>query len=89
MAAANQGFEMLDKIIDVFIDPLVMLIFSLATMLFFWGLVVFISQTDNAEARQTGMRHMIWGLAGMLIIVTAYGIVTIITSTLGIDLPSR
>ncbi len=89
MAGANQGFKMLDKIIDVFIDPLIMLLFALATMLFFWGLVVFISQTDNTEARQTGIRHMIWGIAGMLIIVTAYGIVMIITSTLGIDLPKR
>ena len=75
------------KIVNVIINPIIMLLFALATFFFMWGLVVFIAQPDNTEARKTGLSHMLWGFVGMLIIVSVYGILGLITGTLGIPLP--
>ena len=79
--------SLIDKIVQVIITPIVMLLFAAGTFLFMWGLVVFIFQADSPEARKTGMQHMLWGFVGMLIIITSYGIIHLITGTIGVSLP--
>ncbi len=83
----NTGQALMHKVVQVIINPIIMLLFASATFFFMWGLVVFISQSDSADARKTGISHMVWGFAGMLIIVTVYGIMSMITSTIGVPLP--
>lgn len=75
------------KIVEVIINPIIMLLFAAATFFFMWGLVAFMAQSDSTDARKTGLNHIIWGFVGMLIIVTVYGILGLITGTLGIPLP--
>ena len=36
---------------------------------------------DNEEARSTGIKHMIWGIIGMVIMLGVNGIKTIIQNT--------
>ena len=83
----NSGYALVDKLVTLIINPIIMLLFASATFLFMWGLVVFISQPDNTDARKTGLKHIVWGLAGMLIIVTVYGIMNLIANTIGVSLP--
>ena len=83
----NSGYALVDKMVSLIINPIIMLLFALATFFFMWGLVVFIAQPDNTEARKTGLNHMVWGFAGMLIIVTVYGIMTLVAGTIGVPLP--
>jgi len=75
------------KIVVGIINPIIMVLFALATFFFFWGLVVFMANSDNAEARKKGLSHLMWGFVGMLIIVSVYGIMSMITSFLGVSLP--
>lgn len=83
----NAGEALMHKIVQVIINPIIMLLFALATFFFMWGLVTFMAQSDNTEARKTGLNHMVWGFAGMLIIVTVYGILSLVTNTFGLPLP--
>ncbi len=83
----NAGQTLVSKMVTLIINPIIMLIFASATFLFMWGLVVFMAQSDNAEARKKGLNHMVWGFVGMLIIVTVYGIMTLIAGTIGVPLP--
>ena len=73
-----------DKITSAIIDPLVFLLFAAGFLFFLWGLMVFMWKSDSDEGRDTGKRHMIWGIFGMFIIVVAYGIISFIQNTLGV-----
>lgn len=79
----GQGF--LDIIISVFINPIVALIFSLGMLVFFWGLVEFMWKADSATAWETGGKHIMYGLVGMLIMVAVWGVIAMVTNTLGLQ----
>jgi hypothetical protein len=79
----GQGF--LDIIISVFINPIVALIFSMGMLLFFWGLVEFMWKADSATAWETGGKHIMYGLFGMLIMVAVWGVIAMVTNTLGLQ----
>lgn len=78
---------MLAKIQILIINPLIGLLFALALMFFLWGLMQFILNANNEEGRTAGKKHMIWGIAGMFIMVSAYAIIDILRNTFGLYRP--
>ena len=76
--------SVVDRITDAIIDPVVFLLFALGFLYFLWGITVFIWKADNEEARTTGIKHMLWGVIGMFIMVAALGITKIIEKTFGL-----
>lgn len=81
------GRAVMGKIVESIIDPLVLLIFSAGIFLFTWGLVVFLTNLESSEARQKGVQHMIWGILGVFIMATVFGVINIITDTFGLSIP--
>ena len=82
------GKEVMAKLVGLIIDPLVLLIFSAGVFLFTWGLVVFLINLNSPEGRQTGVKHMLWGIIGVFIMATVFGIINIITETFGLGDPT-
>ncbi len=56
--------------------------FIVAILTFVWGVVEMIMNADNEEKRQTGARHMMWGLIGLFIMLGVYGILNLLINTL-------
>jgi len=83
------GTEVMGKLVGAIIDPLVLLIFSAGVFLFTWGLVVFLMNSDNPEGRKTGVSHMLWGIVGIFIMATVFGIISIVTETFGLGDPTN
>lgn len=77
--------QIMNKVVDLIIDPLILLVFAAGFFLFMWGLVKFLWNSREGEINDDGKQHMLWGVVGMLIMVSVYGILTILTSTFGID----
>lgn len=76
----------MEKIFDVLVQPALIFFFTLALVLFLWGMMVFLTSTDkNAEDSQKGKQHMLWGIIGMFVMMAVFGIMRLIISTLGID----
>ena len=73
---------LLNKIGEFVINPIIYLMFAAAFVIFIWGLVQFATHLDNEEARSTGVKHMVWGVIGMVIMVSVRGIVALIDNTL-------
>lgn len=73
--------SLVNNISAYILNPLIFLMFAVATLVFLWGVQVFVSEADNPEARQKGTRHMIWGILGMAIMVGAKVLVNIIQGT--------
>jgi hypothetical protein len=77
----------LSKVYDAILEPLLFVVFAFALIIFITGIVEFIAKSDNEKAREKGRDSMIWGLVGMLIMVSFWGIINIIVGTIGADLP--
>lgn len=67
------------------INPIIGIVFALAFLLFVWGVAVFLIHADDATSREQGKKHIIYGLIGMFIMVSVFGIMNIITSALGVS----
>lgn len=75
---------MLNKFVDYIINPMILLLFAAGFFLFMWGLVVFLWNLEEGAAQNEGKQHMLWGIVGMLIMVSVYGIVGLLENTFGI-----
>ena len=73
---------LLNKISEFVINPVIYTLFAAAFVVFIFGLVQFATHLDNEEARSTGVRHMVWGIVGMVIMVGVNSILGIIDATL-------
>jgi len=67
----------------VIINPLIILLFALAVVYFLYGLVQYLLNPDSEEIRKTSKSRMLWGIIGMFIMISVFGIMTLILTTLG------
>lgn len=68
-------------ILNAIVTPAVGLLFIAAGLVFIWGVFGLISHADDPTARKDGQNHILWGIIGMFIMVSAYGIIRLIGNT--------
>ncbi len=77
--------ELLRRVSGAIINPIITLAFAVALLVFFWGLFQFIrSETADAK-REEGKKKIFFGLIGMFVMVSAYGLIRLILGTFGIN----
>lgn len=75
------------RITTAIIDPLIALIFAAGFLVFAWGVVQFmLGLANDTEAKNDGKKHMLWGVIGMAIMMSALGILRVIANTFGLSL---
>lgn len=81
MQAATQ--ELVGRVVSVLINPLIALVFAGGMIVFMFGVVEFIwgLSTDIGTGKERGKQHMLWGIVGMTIMASAYGILQVIANT--------
>ncbi|NOY35354.1 MAG: hypothetical protein GXP44_00245 [bacterium] len=72
--------ELLAKITDQILNPLIGLVIAVALMIFIWGVIEFIAGAANDEKRSKGKQHMVWGVIGLFIMVSVFGIMQILVN---------
>ncbi|OGF85691.1 hypothetical protein A2Z63_00960 [Candidatus Giovannonibacteria bacterium RIFCSPLOWO2_02_44_8] len=78
VAYAKTIDEVIAIVTTEILQPIVLLLFALATILFFWGVVEFLINRDNEEERDKGKRHMLWGIVGLVIMFSVNGILWVL-----------
>lgn len=69
------------------INPLIIVGFVAALVYFIWGLIEFLRNRDvNAAAGQEGRDHMLWGIVGLIIMVSAFALMKVIGQAVGSDI---
>lgn len=68
------------------VDPLLLVIFAAGFFMFMWGLLQFMVSVNAGEDTSDGKRHMIYGTLGMFIMVSVYGIISLLDSTFGLNI---
>ncbi|MFZ2763515.1 MAG: hypothetical protein WAX80_00540 [Minisyncoccia bacterium] len=66
------------------LNPLILLAFSVAFLVFFWGVFQFISSQTVDSGREEGKRKIFWGIFGMFIMLSAFALIRLILNTFGI-----
>jgi phosphotransferase system glucose/maltose/N-acetylglucosamine-specific IIC component len=82
--AADVAQNLVDRLNSVIIFPLMTLLTAAALLVFLWGGLQFIIGAGDETARKKGKQHMLWGIVGLLIILSAYTILRIAAGTFGI-----
>ncbi|MFC1756894.1 hypothetical protein ACFLZC_01920 [Patescibacteria group bacterium] len=70
--------ELINKIVEGIVNPALLLLGALAFLFFLYGLIEFIAGSESDEKRSTGKKHLVWGIIGMFIIASTYGIIGVI-----------
>ncbi|HNW71790.1 MAG TPA: hypothetical protein PKZ36_02170 [Candidatus Paceibacterota bacterium] len=60
------------------------LLFILAVLLFIWGVVQYVINADSDEKRTKGRDFMIWGIIGLVVMTSIWGLVKIFGDTFDI-----
>jgi len=74
----------LGKVAQVILNPLIVLGFAIALLYFFYGVFTFVLNAGDEKGRELGKRSIVWGLVGMFIMVSVFGIVRVILKTFSI-----
>ena len=69
---------------DVILFPTIALLSGIALLLFIWGCAEYIMNANNEEARGKGKLHIMYGLIGLFIMVSAYAILTFAVNSFGL-----
>lgn len=85
--AQNPGwiYNVTNGLLNVVFPIIVALLSALAVLFFVWGVVVFIAQTDNEQARAEGKQRMIWGIVALFVLVSVWGLVILLQDLTGAD----
>lgn len=75
--------SLIEKIKTNILQPFIELLFVIATVVFFWGIITYVvgSYGDETKLKQ-GKQAMIWGIVGLVIMTSAWAIVKGIEKTL-------
>ena len=78
-----------DKLNQVILFPLITLMMAVALVVFLYGCFEFVAGANDPGKRVQGRQHILWGIIGMLIMISAYAILSIAAGTFpGVDIPN-
>jgi phosphotransferase system glucose/maltose/N-acetylglucosamine-specific IIC component len=83
--AEQVAFSFVQRVNEVIVFPLIILLTTIALLVFLWGGFQFVVNAGNEAGRQKGRSQMLWGIIGLLVMLSAYAILTIATNTIGVD----
>ncbi len=87
--AAGAAQCLVDMVNDAILFPVIALMSAIAFLVFLWGAFEYVRNADNDSARAAGQQHLLWGVIGLLVMLSAFAILNVAAGTfgLGINVP--
>ena len=76
---SDEVAKLISNIKGYILNPIIGFMFAVAVVMFIYGIVEYIWSADNEEKVEVGKKHMIWGIAGMFVMLGVYGILNILS----------
>lgn len=70
---------------NVILFPTIGLLSAVALLVFIYGCFEYIAMSGSDQAREKGVKHITWGIIGLVVMLSAFAILSIITATFGLD----
>ena len=77
--------DLLAYVTCIITKSVIPLIFALAVVLFVWGVVQFVINSDEEAKKEKGKQFMIWGIIALTVMVSVWGLVGILANTFDIN----
>ena len=84
-AATLSGLDDLVKAFGSVLARVIPIMFALAIIYFFWGLIEYIRAAGDPKKAAEGRSIMIWGVIAIAIMVSIYGLVQWLQTAIGIN----
>lgn len=68
------------------VNPALLVLFAAGFLVFVFGLVEFLITLNRGGESNEGKQHMMWGIVGMLIMVSVYGIIALLNNTFDLQI---
>jgi len=78
---------LLGKIATLILNPLIVLGFVVATIFLFYGIIEMIWKSDSSDLSKS-RDNVKWGIVGLFVMFSVYGILRLVLATFGITPPS-
>jgi hypothetical protein len=78
----------LKKVDALVLNPIILLLFALSTVYFIYGAIKYLSLDPSDGKRSEARDAIIWGLVGMLIMFSVYGLIGFVLTTFGVSTSS-
>ncbi len=79
----QSALQFLHKVNNAIINPIIILLFAAAVLVFLYGVFQYVKDSGSEEARTTGQRHILAGVFGIFIMISVFGIMQLILHTVG------
>lgn len=79
------GLQAILNFIRTTVATLIPIVFGLAIVFFFWGLVTFLRAAGDPKAQEAGRNQMIWGVIAIAVMISIYGLVAWLQSVFGVS----
>jgi hypothetical protein len=72
--------NIMQRINEAILQPIVSLLMAAAVAYFLFGVMKFVKDQGSEESQVEGKKHMMWGIIGLFIMVSVWGILNFINS---------
>lgn len=83
--AASEAASFVAKFNEVILFPTITLLSGVAFLVFLWGCAEYFIHANNDAARQQGVKHITWGIIGLVVMLSAFAILNIFAGTIGLN----
>ncbi len=84
VAAAQGTIQGVLQTVDAILDTLIPILIVIATIVFIWGVIVYITAGSSEEKKNYGKYLIMYGLIGLFAIVAIWGVVKVLANTFGV-----
>jgi hypothetical protein len=85
MNFTSSAGDAIGRIVTYLINPAILVLFTAGFFLFMWGIVQMLWGSKEGKVDDTYKSHMIWGMVGMLIMISVYGIIALLDNTFSLN----
>lgn len=82
--AAGAAQCLVEQVNQAILFPLIALLSAIAFLVFLYGCFEYVRNADQSGAREEGQNHMLYGIIGLLVMLSAYALLSIAAGTFGL-----
>jgi len=84
--SGGQDFQdIVNLVISTILNPLILLFLGLAVVYFMWGVFKYVGKGESESDRREGANMMMYGIVAIFVMVSVWGLVTILINTFGLS----
>ena len=85
MDATELAYDFVQTFNSVILFPTIALLSAVAVLVFMYGCFLYIVRAGDPAARTQGVKHITWGIVGVVVMLSAYTIMSIAAGTFGLQ----